>query len=219
MSKDRGERSLSRSNYALLELNSSCTNPQPQKLHPWLSLGTRPVLGPCTKCPQDGRSTVRTRLSTSTGGAHSFLNIPKCCPSSISSEHQGCSIPRDAVGAALGGDGIAVHLCLEKVLLCWANTRSNSTFIASFQSDCAGECVQKQMDPLSASLPHIISCSLGAIKLPGRTNLRACAVPYFQPRSTSVLVLLIPSLVVIYGAGSWLAWARRFVVKFYKLQR
>lgn len=144
------------------------------------SLGsdTKPGLEQRVKCPWDGRNQARATTSTNPGGNHSFVSSPKRCPSSSSSEHQGCSC-----GKSSAGRGWCHHsLCLEKVLLHWV-ALSNSTFfrgfIASFQSDCAGERVQKQMDPLSVSLLHIISYSLGAIKLPGRTNLQACAVPYF----------------------------------------
>lgn len=147
----------------------------------WLGSDTEPGLGPCT-VPLGWQEPSMSNTQHQHWWGSFFCKQPQMLPKLEVLGAPGMQHTQGS-GRSSVERGWGHHcLCLEKVLLCWV-TLSDLTFfrgfIASFQSDCAGERVQKQMDPLSVSLLHIISYSLGAIKLPGRTNLQACAVPYF----------------------------------------
>lgn len=186
LSVDRGDQFQSRPNYAWLDFHSSCTHHQPGKgppvCAPLAGLGHQTWARTVHEVLLGWQEPSKSNTQHHRWWGSLLCKQPQTLPELEVLGAPGMQCPQDC-RKSITGRGWGHHsLCLEKVLLRWV-TPPNSTFfrgfIASFQRDCAGECVQKQMDPLSVSLLHIISYSLGAIKLPGRTNLQACAVPYF----------------------------------------
>lgn len=118
MPVDRGEQSQSRPNYAWLDLNSSCTHPQPGK-------------GPPVRMPLAG-----LRHQTWAGAVHE-VSLEWQKPSKSNTQHQpwwgsllceqphmlpklealgavGMHIPRAVVRAVLGGDGVTIPFVRRK---------------------------------------------------------------------------------------------------------